>query len=124
MSKVSKKSTAITAITVPAAMVLINKNRASRSACNVVRAEVLAHAIEAKVPVEADVLVPTGKFNDARNPDLRYNLINAIVGSPTVGDALALSVFGKPGTKHDSNAYKIRMVDVVFCITNGFVDIK
>ena len=124
MSKASKKSTTITSHTVPAAMVLVNKNRASRPACDIVRAEIVANAVETKVPISADILVPTGKVNDAKNPGLRYNLINAIVAAPTVGAALEQQVFGKPGSKHDSLPYKIKMVDVVFAITNGFVRIK
>lgn len=124
MSKKPTTKIPVATATATVPFVMVSKNRASRPACNIVRAEIVAHATEAKVPVEADVLVPTGKPNDAKNPGLRYNLIEAVVASPTVGDALAQSVFGKPGSKHDTVAYKVRMVDVVFCITNGFVSVR
>ena len=68
-----------------------------------------------------DHIAPTGKVNDARQGSLRYNIVEAIVGSPTVKSACSKEVFGAPGTKHEKLGYRVKLVDVGFAAGNGFI---
>lgn len=104
------------------AVVATPKNRASRSACNAVRAELVAKHAENKTPLAADAIKATTKPNDAK-PGLRFNIIEACRASKTVAEAMTKQVLGKPGSKHDKDPYKVKMVDVIFCRTNGFITI-
>lgn len=115
-----KKSATPAPIAAPVAA--IATHRASRYQCAEVRAILVKAAVATKQPVAADKLRATSKPNDAKGV-LRYNIIEAVRNSATVGDALAKSVLGKPGSKHDNLPYRIKMVDVGFVIANGFADI-
>jgi len=100
----------------------LSRFRATRRECAEVKAILIKQALDAKQPVDADRLRPTSKANDAKGK-LRFNIIEACRASATVGDAKKRTVFGAPGSKHDEEPYRLKMVDVCFCITNGFVEV-
>jgi hypothetical protein len=111
-----------TTLPTPVATVVVRDHRATRPACTAVRTSLVDKAVEVKTPVASTKLV-AGKANDCKQ-GLRFNIVAKVQKSATVGEALGAEVFGKPGSKHDSKPYAIKMVDVVFCITNGFVNAK
>jgi hypothetical protein len=105
-----------------AAAVMAREHRATRPACAAVKTSLFTKATEIKVPV-ASTKLSMGKPNDCK-PGLRFNIVAKVQSVSTVGEALGAEVYGKPGSKHDSKPYAIKMTDVVFCITNGFVSAK
>lgn len=87
------------------------EHRATRDACAVVRKEMLI----------TDLITPA-KPNNARQGSLRYNIIEAVQKSKTVGEAVTKQVNGTG--KYANDPYTIKKVDVGFCLGNGFITTK
>lgn len=104
------KNTVVAKVATPTAETKkVRENRATRDACAVSRKELLI----------TDKLAPTAKVNNARAGSLRYNIIEAVRRSNTVGAALTQKVRGTG--KFADTDYTVKKVDVGFCLGNGFV---
>jgi len=105
VTNTAPKSSAPTAETKAA-----REHRATRDICAASRKELL---ITDKIH--------KGKDNSARPGSLRYNIVDAVQKSKTVGDAVMKEVLG--AGKHAEEPYKIKKVDVGFCLGNGFITV-
>lgn len=63
----------------------------------------------------------TDKPNNARPGTMRHAIIEAVRSAKDIVDACTKEVNGAEGTKHAEVPYRIRKVDVGFCIANGFI---
>jgi len=86
------------------------EHKATRDACAAVRKEMLI----------TDVIT-RGKANNSRPGSLRFNIVEAIATSKTVGEACTKQVHGG---KYVTEPYAIKKVDCGFALGNGFITTK
>lgn len=112
---VAKPKSGPTRVAAPAAPTaetrVAREHRATRDECATQRKELLV----------TDHIVK-GKANNARPGSLRFNIIAAVQASKTVADACAKEVNGTG--KYAETPYRVKKVDVGFCLGNGFITIK